>query len=238
MTISRRAFATSTVVVVGLLAATGLVQQGTPGEVQVDHVIFAVSDLDEGTRLVEEMTGVRPVYGGRHPGAGTQNALLALGPRTYLEILAPQTDVDLPEEVAWLRDLDEVTPMGFAVSTIDIAATIEWLSSHDYVTSDPTSGSRAKPDGTKLTWTTMDIVDPAIQGAPFFIQWDASSAHPATTSPRGCSLQSLTVITPEQAELTDLFGALGLDVAVTGGTASEASYEIVLDCPSGVVSLK
>lgn len=43
---------------------------------------------------------MRPVYGGRHPGAGTQNALLSLGPRSYMEILAPHTDVELPEEVA------------------------------------------------------------------------------------------------------------------------------------------
>ena len=84
----------------------------------------------------------------------------------------------------------------------------------------------------------MDITDPAISGAPFFIQWDASSAHPATTSPQGCTLRSLTVVTPEQAALDRLFDALELDVVVAGGTAPEATYEIALDCPRGTVMLR
>jgi hypothetical protein len=235
--------AASTIVLIGLVTGVGdaqnsIVTQETAGAVQVDHIIVAVSNLQEGTRRIEEMTGVKPVYGGRHPGAGTQNALLALGPRLYLEILAPQTDVELPEEVAWLSDLDDLTPMGFAVSTADIPGTVEWIESRGYVTSDPASGSRSRPDGATLAWTTMDISDPAIAGAPFFIQWDANSAHPATTSPEGCSLRSLTVVTPEQTALARLFSMLKLEVAVTGGAAPEASYEIVLDCPSGTVSLK
>ena len=240
---SHHLFAVSTVVLISLATDAGVahkltVAQGTPGALQVDHVIVAVSDLEEGTRRIEEITGVRPVYGGRHPGAGTQNALLALGPRLYMEILAPQTDVDLPKEVAWLLDLDDVTPMGFAVSTTDMPRTVEWLQGHGYVTSDPASGSRSRPDGATLMWTTMDITDPAILGAPFFIQWDASSAHPATTSPQGCALQSLTVVTPEQAALDRLFTVLELDVVVAGGAAPEATYEIALDCPKGTVILK
>ncbi len=239
----RYVLALSAVVMIGLIAVPGVAhERALPQEsfarVEVDHVIVAVSDLDQGMRQFEEMTGVRPVFGGRHPGRGTQNALLALGPRTYLEILAPQSDVELPEEVAWLRDLDEPTPMGFAVSTTDMAATVELLQGRDYVTSDPAAGSRAKPDGTTLTWKTMDIVHPPIQGAPFFIQWGEASAHPATTSPTGCTLRSLTVATPQSDALEHLFRVLRLGVGVTSGTLREASYEFALDCPNGVVSLE
>ncbi len=239
---SFRAIAPATVMSIGLLIGSWVAQDRptthqTP-VVEIDHIIVAISDLERGTRQLEEMTGVRPVYGGRHPGAGTQNALLALGPRLYLEILAPQSDVELPETLEWLLALDDPTPMGFAVSTTDMAGTVAWLQQNGYVTSNPTPGSRARPDGATLVWTSMDITDPLILGAPFFIQWDANLPHPATTSPGGCALRSLTAISPQQSALEGLFSALGLEVVVKDGTGPEAAYEIALECPKGTVVLK
>ena len=55
----------------------------------LDHLILGTSDLMGGIEFVEQSTGVRATFGGVHPGRGTQNALLSLGPKCYLEILAP-----------------------------------------------------------------------------------------------------------------------------------------------------
>lgn len=204
---------------------------------QIDHVIVAISDLEVGIARFEELTGVRPVRGGKHPAAGTQNALVALGPQQYLEILAPQNDVDLPEAQDWLLELNELKPAGFAASTSDIANTMELLERQGYVTADPIPGSRDKPDGTTLKWSTLIISEPTIAGAPFFIEWEASSAHPATTSPGGCSLVSLAITTNTSEALENLVSLLKLDVMIEESEAEVEDYTLVLQCPNGRVVL-
>jgi len=43
--------------------------------VLIDHLVYATPDLDLGIATIERLLGVRATAGGRHPGAGTRNAL-------------------------------------------------------------------------------------------------------------------------------------------------------------------
>jgi catechol 2,3-dioxygenase-like lactoylglutathione lyase family enzyme len=57
--------------------------------VRIDHLLFTVPDLEDGTALLSELLGVEPVRGGRYPNLGTANAVVGLGSESYLEITGP-----------------------------------------------------------------------------------------------------------------------------------------------------
>ena len=180
----------------------------------LDHIILGCNDLDLGMELVEQNTGVRPAVGGVHPGRGTRNALLSLGERRYLEIIAPDPAQQKIVHFPQIREMKEPRLIGWAVHPPDIAATAKLLRDNQVAFQGPDDGSRKRPDGRVLHWKTINLADDRHGILPFFIEWSADSVHPSKDAPKGCHLDYFTVMAVDPAELPQVFRHIGVDAAI------------------------
>jgi hypothetical protein len=203
----------------------------------MDHLVYGVPDLTEGIASVEAKTGVRAHFGGRHPGRGTHNALLSLGERRYLEIIALDPEQagarDLP-----FRELEDLTRprlIAWAVAVDSVVAVAKRAEAAKIETVGPLQGSREQVDGRLLTWRTLRIAAPSLWGLPFFIEWDADAAHPSETAARGCSLASFGIEHPEVERMGHALAMLGVRAAVVA--AAQPHLAARLDSPKGAVEL-
>src|SRR5262249_44189516 len=176
-----------------------------------DHVQLGCNDLDKGTAFVESKTGVKAAFGGVHPGRGSRNALLKLGERRYLEILAPDPAQDRSADVRGLYKIESPRLLEWVAHVDDLDPLIRSLAAAHIETKPIFPGSRKRPDGKLLRWRALNLKDNRGGLLPFFIEWSADSAHPASDSPAGCELTSFTVIDPDPASLLATFRTLQLD---------------------------
>jgi len=153
-----------------------------------DHIILGCRDLEEGIAYVEKLSGYRAAIGGAHPGRGTRNALLKLGQKAYLEILAPDPE---QSELRWQKDLPTLSEpilVGWAVAVKNIEQYAVHLRDRGVQCIGPTAGSRTTPSGETLDWKTLMLEDDKKGILPFHVEWGAQSAHPSSTAPGKCVL--------------------------------------------------
>ena len=231
--ITRRAFGVSA----AALLITPVFARASAGRVPktLDHIILGCTDLDGGIEFVFRHLGVRAIPGGVHPGAGTKNALLSLGTRRYLEIMAPDPDQPDAPDPRNVRTLKGPALVGWAEHRDhldEFAATLH-AAGVEYV--GPVPGSRKRPDGSVLNWRSLPLKDDEHGVLPFFIEWGAATAHPSTDSPKGCSVDGLGITTPDPASLGALSKTLDLDVAI--GQSKAPRLVAHLHGPAGSLTL-
>lgn len=184
---------------------------------RIDHLVWYTADLAEGRRHFATTMAAEPRYGGEHPGEGTANAILSLGPATYLEILGrdPRQAADaLDAEVASLRGqgLYHWAVGGGEPDRLSRRAAAAGLAGGAVV-----PGGRVKPDGKRLDWRCWGLRDHGFGSlVPFVIDW-CDSEHPALSAPRGGNLVGFEVHTPEADRLRRIFDVLELDIPVIAG---------------------
>ena len=178
---------------------------------RVDHLIYTCQRLEDGVRYVEELVGVRPSYGGAHPGLGTHNALLSLGEDTYLEIIAPDPKQPPPPRARPFGLDDKTRPdalSSFAVHPVpkmrwrdgcevNRGATLEGLAAAMQLAGGRPglpirSQQRLTPGGDKVSWRFTLPFD-ALGATPFLMDWGRATNSPHQTAPRGCKLAELAI---------------------------------------------
>ena len=185
----------------------------------LDHILLGCADLDSGIDLVEQHTGVRAALGGVHPRRGTRNALLSLGERRYLEVIAPDPKQDRIEDfaqkqVAHLKALTSPRLIGWAAHPGNLETFAAHLREAGISFDGPHPGSRQRPDGKLLEWKTLNLKDDQDGLLPFFIEWSASSPHPSTDAPKGCRLTQFKASATNEEELTKIVQQLHLDLSI------------------------
>ncbi|MGG2465305.1 VOC family protein [Streptomyces sp. RGM 3693] len=176
----------------------------------LDHLVYATPDLDRTVAEVAELTGVRPVRGGHHPGRGTCNYLLGLGGGGYFEIIGPDPAQPAPGRPRWfgIDALDGPRLVAWAVRVTGIAGRVARARAAGYDPGDPVAMSRRTPDGTELAW---QLTPPGAGGGltPFLLDW-GGGPHPSGAGLPVVPLVSLAARHPDPAAARAEWAALGV----------------------------
>ncbi len=204
----------------------------------VDHLVYATPDLAQGVDELEQLLGIRATPGGQHPGLGTRNALIALGPDSYIEIVAPDPGQPAPSTPRWfgIDELEHSILVTWAAKGTDLEELRETAVQNGIPLGAVTRGGRRRPDGVELSWQLTDPCASVADGiVPFFIDWGLSQ-HPAQSAAKGATLVSLRAEHPDSNSVQQMVRQLGLPLAV--GAAARAALVATIDCPRGRVEMR
>jgi hypothetical protein len=205
---------------------------------EIDHLVYAGPDLDTVVEELEELLGVRAAPGGRHPRWGTRNALISLGPETYLEVLGPDPERDDREmpTIFGLNRLDRPRLVTWVAKAPDLEGRVETAVAGGVQLGRIFAASRERPDGSVLSWRLTDPEVILADGiVPFLIDWGASR-HPAIDAPPGCRLRSLRARHPDPRRVAAMLDAIGSDLPVEAGPAP--ALIAVIETSTGDIELR
>src|SRR5882672_1232580 len=166
---------------------------------ELDHLVVACADLEQGAAWVERLLGVAVQPGGRHATMGTHNRLLRLGARQYLELMALDPEAAPPTRARWfdfdqpaVRERARAAPflLAWAARCDDIFTAVARV---------PSVGEVQKFQRDALSWQLTVPDDGALQFGgvmPALIQWHGA-AHPCDQlEDAGCEFRSLDLSHP------------------------------------------
>jgi len=229
----------SFVTLFGMTLAGKVYQVGPSGVLSsVDHLVYATPELQLGIERIEKALGLRATPGGQHLGRGTRNALVSLGPGTYLEIIGPDPEQPSPAQPRpfGIDDLNEPRLVTWAAKGRNLERFASDARRDGVKLGEVMPGSRRRADGVVLSWRYTDPRTVVADGVvPFFIDW-GQTPHPASTATPGASLIGLRAEHPDPEPVQKALSRLGLDIRVQRGP--RAAFIATVSSPRGRVELR
>ncbi|MGH1437721.1 MAG: VOC family protein [Lewinella sp.] len=202
----------------------------------IDHIVYAVFDLDRAIADFTEQLGIAPVFGGRHEGRGTKNALLNLGNGCYLEIIAIDewnTTVNPPRWMG-LDVLEKPQITRWCLKSEDLAQDQSVLKTYDPAMGAQWNGQRTTASGEQLAWEMLlPLPEPEVEIVPFMVDWGASAFHPTERLEPSCVWQEIVLLHPHPKSFQKVFKELDINVIVQ--QAEDVAIKLSITSPNGSV---
>jgi hypothetical protein len=213
----------------------------TTSRATLDHLVVAATTLADGIDYLAALTGIAPQPGGKHVAMGTHNALMRLGDRVYLEIIAIDPGGAKPDRPRWF-DLDDVA---LQAELMERPRLIHWVARTDDI--ERACAACPTPLGPVLAmsrgdyrWRITIPADGARPGqglVPTLIQWDVPT-HPANRLAKtDVSLAGLAASHPQSEHIRAALAALGLEGTMAVTYDREIRLAAMLRSPRGTVTL-
>jgi glyoxalase-like protein len=208
-----------------------------------DHIAIAAPSLDVGAEYVRKLTGLTFPKGGEHPDMGTHNLVTALGPDTFAEVIAINTQAPAPNRPRWFALDNPVAQAKFPclqawlLRTDDIDGCIKKAAE---IGIDLGTATPFRRDALRWRFTVTDDGEIPLDGAaPLILQWDETGPqHPASRmTDLGLRMDALTIQTPYADRLNALLDALDLKDRPTIEQATVTKITTMLSTPNGKVTL-
>lgn len=144
---------------------------------RLDHVVYAVPDLDEAAVRFREAFGLDSTEGGRHERWGTANRIVPLGDQ-YVELVAVVDETAAARTGFGRGVLERASGGGGWLTIAAVAEDLDAVAAR--LELEIGSGSRTRPDGEILRWRSAGLDDPRREPwMPFFLGWDVpDELHP------------------------------------------------------------
>lgn len=206
----------------------------------LDHLVYAVPDVQAACDDLEARLGVRPTLGGRFVQMGSYNHILSLGGGAYVEVIGPDPEAPDPGQPRPFG-IDERSAPGlvtWAAKATDLAARVARARDGGVDLGEVRPLSRQLPDGTMLEWElTMRATPPGPEGGlvPFLIDW-GDARHPSETGAQGCQLVEFHAQHPDPEMVMGMLEAVGEPINVT--LADDAALIATIQGPNGQIELR
>jgi hypothetical protein len=208
--------------------------------IEPDHIVVAALSLAAGCDYVERQLGVRPQPSGKHVAMGTHNALLHLGPRFFLEVIAVDPEGKAPARPRWF-DLDEPR---MKATLAEGPRLVHWVARTDdidaVVARMPALGVVTPIERGTFKWRITIPDDghlPRRGLVPTVIQW-SDARHPTDTLPdTGRTLALLAGEHPEPGLVRSDLAKLGFSEFLKVTYAKSPRLAAMIRTPRGMTTL-